>query len=62
MHRKVTAAVAGGGVVGAIPAVLAAVDALELPADLQPFVVLAAALLGLFTAAYSTPEREAPEI
>ena len=62
VHRKVTAAVAGGGVVGAIPAVLAAVDALELPADLQPFVVLAAALLGLFTAAYSTPEREAPEI
>ena len=60
VHRKVTAAVAGGGIVGAIPAILEAVDGLNLPGSVQPFVVLAAALVGLFTAAYATPEREAP--
>jgi hypothetical protein len=62
VHRKVSAAVVGGGIAGAIPAILEAVDALELPASVQPFTVLAAALLGLFTAAYRTPEREAPEV
>jgi len=62
VHRKVSAAVVGGGIAGAIPAILAAVDALELPTSVQPFAVLAAALLGLFTAAYKTPERDAPEV
>jgi hypothetical protein len=62
VHRKVSAAVVGGGLAGAIPAVLAAVEALELSPEVQPFVVLAASLLGLFAAAYATPEREAPQI
>lgn len=61
VHRKVSAAVIGGGIAGAIPALLEAVDALELPSSVQPFVVLAAAILGLFAAAYATPERETPE-
>ena len=62
VHRKVSAAVIGGGLAGAIPAVLAAVEAVELSPSAEPFVVLAAALLGLFAAAYATPEREAPQV
>ena len=62
VHRKVSAAVIGGGIAGAIPAVLAAVETLEVSPSLQPFVVLAASLLGLFAAAYATPERQAPQI
>jgi hypothetical protein len=62
VHRKVSAAVVGGGIAGAIPALLEAVDGLQLPASVQPFAVLAAAILGLFAAAYATPEREAPEV
>jgi hypothetical protein len=62
VHRKVSAAVIGGGVAGAIPAVLAAVEGLELSPSVQPFVVLATSLIGLFVAAYYTPEREAPQV
>jgi hypothetical protein len=62
VHRKVTAAVVGGGVAGAIPAVVAALEGLDLSPSVQPFVVLAASLLGLFAAAYYTPERQAPEV
>jgi hypothetical protein len=62
VHRKVSAAVVGGGLAGAVPAVLAAVEALEFSASVEPFVILAASLLGLFAAAYATPERESPQV
>ena len=62
VHRKVSAAVIGGGLAGAIPAVLAAVETLEVSPSVEPFVILAASLLGLFAAAYATPERQAPQI
>jgi len=58
VHRKVTASAAGAALAGGVPAILAAVDALNLPAELQPFVLAVAAVLGTFVAGYATPERK----
>ena len=63
VHRKVSAAVIGGGLAGAIPAVLAAVETIELPPRWsRSSSIPRGPLLGLFAAAYATPERQAPQI
>ena len=58
VHRKVSASVAGAAVAGGVPAILSAVDALNLSPQLQPFVLAVAAVLGTLVAGYVTPERK----
>lgn len=58
VHRKVTASATGAAVAGGVPAILAAVNALNLPAELQPLVLAAAAVIGTLVAGYVTPERK----
>jgi hypothetical protein len=58
VHRKVAASATGAAVAGGVPAILAAVNALNLPADLQPLVLAAAAVIGTLVAGYVTPERK----
>lgn len=57
VHRKVSASAIGAAVAGGVPAILSAVDALNLPAELQPLVLAVAAVLGTLVGGYATPER-----
>jgi hypothetical protein len=61
VHRKVSAGVAGGTVIGGIPALLASIQALELPPRIEPFVLVAATLIGAFSLGWFAPQR-APRI
>ena len=58
VHRKVTASATGAALAGGVPAILAAVNGLNLPPELQPLVLAAAAVIGTFVAGYVTPERK----
>jgi hypothetical protein len=57
VHRKVSAAVAGGTLVGGIPALLESIQALNLPPQVEPFVLVAATLIGAFSLGWLTPAR-----
>lgn len=59
VRRKVSAATLGSAIASVIPAILASVDAMNLPADIQPFVLAGAAVLGAFLGGYTVPERPA---
>jgi hypothetical protein len=60
VRRKVTTAPIGGGVASAIPAVLSASAALNLPDDVQSIITVVAAILGAFVGGYFVPERPQP--
>lgn len=57
LQPKVTAGALGAAIAGGIPAILSAVDALNLPPELQPFVLAAAAVLGSLFGGYIKPAR-----
>ena len=60
VRRKVTTATVGGGIASAIPAILSASAALNLPDDIQSFITVVAAILGAFVGGYFVPERPQP--
>ena len=57
IQPKVTAGALGAAIAGGIPAILSAVDALNLPPELQPLVLAVAAVLGSLCGGYVKPAR-----
>jgi hypothetical protein len=60
VRRKVTSATVGGGIASAIPAILSASAALNIPDDVQSIITVVAAILGAFVGGYFVPERPQP--
>jgi len=62
IRRKVLASAAGAALASAAPAILQAVDALNLPPALQPFSIALTGVIGAFIAGYVAPERDVPDL
>lgn len=60
VNRKVAAGTTTSAVAGLIPAILVAVEGLNLPPEIEPFVLALAAALGAFAGGYFVRERPAP--